>query len=64
MLSITAKLIMISFKDIYLFLGVKLVLQKVRLNYFLFVLFVLVYIDLFDSVISFIEISLAKRDAV
>ena len=64
MLSISAILIMISFKDIYLFLGVKLVLQKVRLNYFLFVLFVLVYIDLFDSVISFIEISLAKRDAV
>ena len=64
MLSISAILIMISFKDIYLFLGVKLVLQKVRLNYFLFVLFVLVYVDLFDSVISFIEISLAKRDAV
>ena len=61
MLSISAILIMISFKDIYLFLGVKLVLQEVRLNYFLFVL---VYIDLFDSVISFIEISLAKRDAV
>ena len=61
MLSISAILIMISFKDIYLFLGVKLVLQEVRLNYFLFVL---VCIDLFDSVISFIEISLAKRDAV